>query len=134
MKICKHVIVISYIGLSLTLYINQPQYIPVLTQEAGIRVLLHRQGQVPIMEEDGFDVNPGTKSGIAVRYVSNMDKKFCLVIQSFLLSEHVRTTLNLLLTWIKEIDIQFILNMNMIVLGIDNLCDIHVHVCSSWKI
>ena len=62
--------VIFYVGLSLTLYINQPQYIPVLTQEAGIRVLLHRQGQVPIMEEDGFDVNPGTKSGIAVRYVS----------------------------------------------------------------
>jgi len=56
-------------GLSLTLYINQAQYIPVLTQEAGMRVLLHRQGQVPIMEEDGFDVNPGTKSGIAVRYV-----------------------------------------------------------------
>ena len=77
MRICKRVIVIFCVGLSLTLYINQPQYIPVLTQEAGIRVLLHRQGQVPIMEEDGFDVNPGTKSGIAVRYVSNMGKKFC---------------------------------------------------------
>ena len=52
------------------MFINQDQYIPVLTQEAGLRVLLHKQGQVPIMEEDGFDVEPGTKSGIAIQYVS----------------------------------------------------------------
>ena len=55
------------------MFINQDQYIPVLTQEAGLRVLLHKQGQVPIMEEDGFDVEPGTKSGIAIQYVSFKD-------------------------------------------------------------
>ena len=62
-----------FTGLSLTMYINQDKYIPVLTQEAGLRVLLHKQGQVPIMEEDGFDVEPGTKSGIAIQYVSFKD-------------------------------------------------------------
>lgn len=59
-----------FTGLSLTLFVNQDQYIPVLTPEAGIRVLLHRQGQVPLMEEEGFDIHPGTKSGVSVRYVS----------------------------------------------------------------
>ena len=54
----------------MTIYINQNQYIPVLTPEAGIRVLLHKQGQVPIMDEDGFDIAPGTKTGVGVRYVS----------------------------------------------------------------
>lgn len=53
----------------MTMFINQDEYVPVLTQEAGLRVMLHKQGQVPILEEDGFDVSPGTKSGISVRYV-----------------------------------------------------------------
>lgn len=53
----------------MTMFINQDQYIPVLSPEAGLRVLLHRQGQVPIMDEDGFDILPGTKTGVAVRYV-----------------------------------------------------------------
>ncbi|XP_067950290.1 amiloride-sensitive sodium channel subunit beta-like [Watersipora subatra] len=63
-------------GLSLTLFINQEQYIPVLSPQAGVRIMLHPQGEVPIMEEDGFNVSPGVKSDIAVRYVeiNRLDK------------------------------------------------------------
>ena len=51
------------------MFINQDQYIPVLSPQAGVRVLLHPQGQVPIMDEDGFNVSPGMKTAVAVKYV-----------------------------------------------------------------
>lgn len=56
-------------GLSLTMFINQLQYVAVLSPQAGLRMMLHRQGEVPLVAEDGFNVSPGTKSGIAVKYV-----------------------------------------------------------------
>ena len=58
------------LGLSLTMFINQAQYVPVLTPEAGVHAPLHRQRHAPLMDEEGFDVSPGTKTGISIRYVS----------------------------------------------------------------
>jgi len=57
-------------GLSLTLFINQSAYVPALSTQAGVRIMLHRQGEVPLIAEDGFNLSPGTKSAVAVKYVS----------------------------------------------------------------
>ena len=54
----------------MTLFINQLQYVPVLSPQAGLRMILHRQGEVPLVAEDGFNLSPGTKSGVSVKYVS----------------------------------------------------------------
>ncbi|KAF6036229.1 SCNN1D [Bugula neritina] len=56
-------------GLSLTLFINQPMYVPALSKQSGVRVLLHRQGEVPLVAEEGFNAPPGMESAIAVRYI-----------------------------------------------------------------
>ena len=53
-------------------FINQPMYLPALSPQAGVRVLLHRQGETPLIAEEGFNAPPGTKSAIAVKYVSIM--------------------------------------------------------------
>ncbi|KAF6036226.1 SCNN1G [Bugula neritina] len=56
-------------GLSLTLFINQSAYVPALSTQAGVRIMLHRQGEVPLIAEDGFNLSPGTKSAVAVKYI-----------------------------------------------------------------
>lgn len=61
----------------MTLFINQPMYMPAISQQAGIRVLLHRQGETPLVAEEGFNAFPGAKSAIAVRYVSTGNFLFC---------------------------------------------------------
>ncbi|KAF6035923.1 hypothetical protein EB796_005763 [Bugula neritina] len=54
-------------GLSMTLFVNQKQYIPGLGNQAGIRVLVHRQGELPNMDK-GFNVPPGLRSSVALSY------------------------------------------------------------------
>ncbi|KAF6027068.1 hypothetical protein EB796_014629 [Bugula neritina] len=56
-------------GLSMTLFINQPNYIPVLSPQAGVKLLIHKQGEVPQISEKGFNLAPGLKTSIALRYL-----------------------------------------------------------------
>jgi len=52
----------------MTLFVNQKQYIPGLGNQAGIRVLVHRQGELPNMDK-AFNVPPGLRSSVALSYV-----------------------------------------------------------------
>lgn len=57
-------------GLSMTLFVNQQKYVPVLTPEAGIKMLLHNQGETPDIFDAGFNLSPGFRNSIALTYVS----------------------------------------------------------------
>ena len=57
-------------GLQLTLFIDQEQYVSVLSPAAGIRLLVHRYDQHPFLEE-GIDISPGQLASVRVQLVSN---------------------------------------------------------------
>jgi len=40
-----------------------------MAQEAGMRVLLHRQGETPQMEDYGFNAATGLRTSVAMSYV-----------------------------------------------------------------
>ena len=48
---------------------NQKEYIPVLSQEAGVRVLVTRQRSIPFPVDEGFTVSPGFATSIGLRQV-----------------------------------------------------------------
>lgn len=54
-------------GLTLDLFINQMEYIPSLTQEAGVRVLLTPQRTIPFPVNEGLTVSPGFATSIGLR-------------------------------------------------------------------
>ena len=54
----------------LTLFINQREYIGVLSQSAGMRLLVHRADQHPFVEDYGIDVGPGTLTALKINMVS----------------------------------------------------------------
>ena len=56
-------------GLTLDLFINQMEYIPSLSQEAGVRVLLTTQRNIPFPVDEGFTVSPGFSTSIGLRQV-----------------------------------------------------------------
>lgn len=58
-------------GLTLDLFINQQEYIPSLSQEAGVRVLLTPQRSIPFPVDEGFTVSPGFATSIGVRKVGH---------------------------------------------------------------
>ncbi|KAF6033545.1 SCNN1G [Bugula neritina] len=55
-------------GLTLSFFVNQENYIPMMAQEAGMRVLLHRQGETPQMEDYGFNAATGLRTSVAMSY------------------------------------------------------------------
>ena len=59
-------------GLTLDLFVNQDEYIPSLSQEAGVRVLLTDERSIPFPVDEGFTVSPGFATSIGLR-------KVCLV-------------------------------------------------------
>ena len=63
---------VDSLGLSLTLFINQLEYIGSLSQDAGVRVLIHRADLYPFMEDDGFNTGPGTLTSVKLTFVSNI--------------------------------------------------------------
>ena len=66
-----HVNTSSVLGLVLTLYIEQHEYISALTPSAGVRVLVHLQSVQPFPEDsEGIDVMPGRKTSVSVRKVT----------------------------------------------------------------
>jgi len=56
-------------GLTLDLFINQMEYIPSLSQEAGVRVLLTPQRNIPFPVDEGFTLSPGFATYIGLRQV-----------------------------------------------------------------
>jgi len=57
-------------GLTLDLFVNQKEYIPILSQEAGVRVLITGQRSIPFPVDEGFTVSPGFATSIALRQLS----------------------------------------------------------------
>ena len=48
---------------------NQKEYIPILSPEAGVRVLIKRQRSIPFPVDEGFTVSPGFATSIGLRQV-----------------------------------------------------------------
>ena len=48
---------------------NQNEYIPSISQEAGVRVLLTPQRNIPFPVDEGFTVSPGFSTSIGLRQV-----------------------------------------------------------------
>ena len=57
------------------LFINQQEYIGVLSQSAGIRFLVHRRDHFPFLEEEGQNAGPGTLTAVKLMLVN---VKVCL--------------------------------------------------------
>ncbi|EDO31700.1 predicted protein, partial [Nematostella vectensis] len=53
--------------LTLDLFIDQEQYLIPLSQEAGVKVLLSDQRNVPFPFTDGFSVQPGVSASVGIR-------------------------------------------------------------------
>ena len=57
------------LGLELQLYIDQANYIPGVSDAAGIRIIVHNQTYMPFPEDDGISIMPGTRTSIALQQV-----------------------------------------------------------------
>jgi hypothetical protein len=55
-----------FLGLGLTLYIEQSEYTPALATSAGVRFAIHNQNEQPFPEELGFTASPGKKHNVEV--------------------------------------------------------------------
>ncbi|XP_045426592.1 amiloride-sensitive sodium channel subunit delta [Pipistrellus kuhlii] len=54
-------------GISLVLRAEQQDALPLLSTEAGIKVMVHRRDHTPFLEHRGFSVRPGTETTISIR-------------------------------------------------------------------
>ncbi|XP_078379403.1 acid-sensing ion channel 2-like isoform X2 [Oculina patagonica] len=68
----------SAFGLQLTLNVHQKEYFGVMSHSAGVKILIHRQGTLPLVSQLGFAVGPGTTTFAAVRKqrVLNLPKPY----------------------------------------------------------
>lgn len=57
------------LGISLVLRAEQQDHLPLLSTEAGIKVMIHRRNHTPFLEHRGFSIRPGTETTIGVREV-----------------------------------------------------------------
>ena len=60
-------------GLHMTLFIEQPEYVGLLTPESGVRVSVHDPKQRPFPEDDGLTVAPGFATSIGIKQVRTND-------------------------------------------------------------
>lgn len=56
-------------GISLVLRAEQQDHLPLLSTEAGIKVMVHQCNHTPFLEHRGFSVRPGTETTIGIREV-----------------------------------------------------------------
>ncbi|XP_028411227.1 acid-sensing ion channel 4-A-like isoform X2 [Dendronephthya gigantea] len=63
-------------GLSLRLNIQQEEYLKYVSDEAGVRVILHDQGMMPFPYLEGFSVGPGTATSVGIQktVISRVDR------------------------------------------------------------
>ncbi len=59
----------QYTGLKVIFNVQQDEYIPELTEKAGVRVLVHDQERTAFLEEDGIDIPVGFSTAIGIRMV-----------------------------------------------------------------
>ena len=62
-------LLIHVIGLKMTLFHEQSEYLSIFGSEAGIRVSIHPSDTVAQPANDGITIRPGTISSIGLRYV-----------------------------------------------------------------
>lgn len=60
---------VSNAGLHLTLFIEQMEYVGILTEETGVRLAIHPREMLPHPEEVGFSMAPGFSTSIGIRQV-----------------------------------------------------------------
>ena len=53
----------------MTLFLEQPEYVGLLTPESGVRVSVHDPKQRPFPEDDGLTVAPGFATSMGIRQV-----------------------------------------------------------------
>lgn len=56
-------------GLTLELNTEQHEYLGQLTQDAGIRVVVSKQGEMSSPLEKGFSISPGYSTSVGIRQV-----------------------------------------------------------------
>ncbi|XP_074073308.1 epithelial sodium channel subunit delta [Macrotis lagotis] len=54
-------------GISLTLKAKQDNSLPLMSTEAGFKVIIHARNQTPSLEHEGFNIRPGIETTISVR-------------------------------------------------------------------
>eukprot|EP00057_Strongylocentrotus_purpuratus_P008108 XP_011662582.1 PREDICTED: degenerin mec-10-like [Strongylocentrotus purpuratus] len=60
-------VLIDYSGLHLTLFTEQPEYVGLFAQEAGVRVAIHPPNVFPFPEDDGVVASTGQATDIGMR-------------------------------------------------------------------
>ena len=76
------------LGLSLTLFVEQQEYVGVFSQTPGVRVVLHRQDQQPFPVDEGVVIGAGQKGDVKYESVGRCStcKHICLhVLEYFML-------------------------------------------------
>ena len=63
-------------GLSMRINIQQEDYLKYVSDEAGVRVMLHNQGMMPFPYLEGFSVSPGTATSVGMQktVISRVDR------------------------------------------------------------
>ena len=64
-----------YFGVTLTVFVDQSQYIGALSPTPGIKLAVHRQDHVPHMD-DAMEIGVGQKVAVKIRAVSSCDVTF----------------------------------------------------------
>ena len=62
-------VLLLLIGLKMTLFLEQSEYLSIFGREAGVRVSIHPSDTVAQPANDGITIRPGTISSIGLRYV-----------------------------------------------------------------
>lgn len=70
------------IGLKLILNIDQSEYLPHLTDAAGVRVVVHPQERMPFPQDEGVVAAPATLTSIGIRQVGFWQKIMYIAFRS----------------------------------------------------
>ena len=58
-----------YLGLKMTLLIEQSEYLSLFGSEAGVRVSINAADTIALPSDEGITIRPGTRTSIGLRYV-----------------------------------------------------------------
>ena len=64
-------LILLSVGLSMTINVNQHEYIKLAGDTAGAVVVIRPQNQMPFPEDDGIMVSPGLATSIGIKQVNN---------------------------------------------------------------
>jgi hypothetical protein len=63
--------------------IEDDEYIGQLSEEAGVRVVLHEPGSTPFPFEEGFSITPGMATSVGLRKVRTASCNSCFSYTNF---------------------------------------------------